>query len=55
MSDAADWLLDFLATGPRLAQDIFTHGKANGHTRDTIKRAKADPAWVEAAKYSPWM
>lgn len=41
LGDAADWLLDFLAAGPRVAQDVFNRGKANGHTRNTLKRAKA--------------
>jgi hypothetical protein len=39
--DAEAWLLDFLAAGPRPAQEVFTAARADGHTRVTIKRAKA--------------
>ena len=39
--DAETWLLDFLAAGPRTATDVFDAARADGHTRATIKRAKA--------------
>jgi len=39
--DAEVWLLDFLSAGPRTAQEIFAAARAEGHTRVTVKRAKA--------------
>jgi hypothetical protein len=39
--DAEAWLLDFLAGGPRAAKDVFNAARTDGHTRVTIKRAKA--------------
>lgn len=39
--DAEAWLLDFLAAGPRPAKDVYESAASDGHTRDTIRRAKA--------------
>lgn len=47
--EAEQWLLDFLAAGPRPAQEVFDAASADGHTRATIRRAKA-VARVRSAK-----
>jgi putative DNA primase/helicase len=39
--DAEAWLLDFLAAGPRPATVIYESAARDGHTKDTIRRAKA--------------
>jgi hypothetical protein len=39
--DAEAWLLDFLAAGPRPASEVYENAAADGHTKDTIRRAKA--------------
>ena len=39
--DAEAWLLEYLAAGPRPARDVYVDGARDGHTRDTIRRAKA--------------
>ncbi|MBE3123213.1 MAG: AAA family ATPase [Planctomycetes bacterium] len=39
--DAEAWLLDFLAAGPRLAKEVYENAAGDGHTKDTIRRAKA--------------
>ncbi len=39
--DAEAWLLDFLATGPRPAKEVYESAAGDGHTKDTIRRAKA--------------
>ena len=39
--DAEAWLLDFLAVRPRPALEVFNAARDDGHTKDTIKRAKA--------------
>ena len=38
--DAADWLRDLLANGPKLARDVLTESKAAGFSKRTIDRAK---------------
>jgi putative DNA primase/helicase len=39
--DAETWLLDFLAAGPQAATAIYESAARDGHTKDTIRRAKA--------------
>lgn len=39
--EAEQWLIDFLAAGPRPAMEIFEAARKDGHTRATIRRAKA--------------
>ena len=39
--DAADFLLDTLAAGPRLAREVYAEAEAAGITERTLKRAKA--------------
>jgi len=39
--DAEAWLQDFLAAGPRPAKEVYAGASEDGHTRDTIRRAKA--------------
>jgi len=54
--DAEAWLLDFLAAGPRPAREVYASASDDGHTRDTIRRAKA-ALGVQAAKagyQGPW-
>ncbi|HOI53862.1 MAG TPA: AAA family ATPase [Phycisphaerae bacterium] len=55
--DAEVWLLDFLSAGPRTAQEIFTAARVEGHTRVTVKRAKAT-AGIQSVKQDfdgPWV
>lgn len=55
--DAEAWLLDFLSAGPRTAQEIFMAARAEGHTRVTVKRAKAT-AGIQSVKQDfdgPWV
>lgn len=47
--DAAAWLRDYLADGPKLAQDVLRESKAAGFSKRTIDRAKA-PAGVRPRK-----
>jgi len=39
--DAEAWLLDFLAVGSQPAQEVYDAAARDGHTRATIRRAKA--------------
>jgi hypothetical protein len=39
--DAEAWLLDFLAAGPQPAQEVYDAAARDGHTKATIRRAKA--------------
>jgi hypothetical protein len=40
--EAAGWLRDFLADGPRPASEVYTEGRGVGFSRRTLERAKAD-------------
>lgn len=39
--DAEAWLTDYLAAGPRPAKALYIAASEDGHTKDTIRRAKA--------------
>lgn len=39
--DAEAWLMDYLAAGPRPAKALYIAASEDGHTKDTIRRAKA--------------
>jgi hypothetical protein len=39
--EAEAWLLDCLAAGPRPAREVYERAAKDGHTKDTIRRAKA--------------
>lgn len=39
--DAEAWLMDYLASGPRPAKALYIAASEDGHTKDTIRRAKA--------------
>lgn len=41
IDDAADWLREFLADGPRPATEVEREAKAAGHSVGTLRRAKA--------------
>ena len=47
--DAEAWLTDFLAAGPQPAKEVYAKAGEDGHTKDTIRRAKA-ALGVEATK-----
>jgi hypothetical protein len=41
LADAVRWLKAYLAAGPQPPEDIYEAGHKEGHTRGTLKRAKA--------------
>lgn len=47
--DAEEWLRDFLAAEPKPANEIFKAAALDGHSKSTIKRAKAAMG-IQAAK-----
>ena len=40
LTDATEWLRSYLADGQRWADDVFKDGMRDGHSRDTLYRAK---------------
>ncbi|MBN1341746.1 MAG: AAA family ATPase [Phycisphaerae bacterium] len=56
LRDAEGWLFDFLSAGPQPAKEVYVRAAEDGHTRDTIRRAKA-ALGIETAKdgfQGPW-